>query len=191
MYDDSKGINRAQFKYFGAELNEMEKNTATLQIEGLLDTLNDAKEYGSILNVDGYAWDLLRRFVNSTNTDGQIYFYTYRLDYWLFDSGKKNGFKVLIYMYRYNSDAVGRVRTDYLHKAQKYLETAMQGAQYTLENACSYSEKCKATKAITKYTKQLAEMKIYDEAIENQRIEIDLDDGVKVNYVKFQGVEVA
>lgn len=114
--------------------------------------------------------------------------------YWLFDSGKQNGFKALIYMHRYDADTVGRVRTDYLHKAQKYVENAMQSAQYTIDNATSASEKSKATKAVTKYTKQLAEMKIYDEAIAhvaNQRIEIDLDDGVKVNYVKFQGVEVA
>lgn len=114
--------------------------------------------------------------------------------YWMFDSGKQNGFKALIYMHRYDADTVGRVRTDYLHKTQKYVETAMQSAQYTIDNATSASEKLKATKAVTKYTKQLAEMKIYDEAIAhvaNQRIEIDLDDGVKVNYAKFQGVEVA
>ena len=114
--------------------------------------------------------------------------------YWLFDSGKQNGFKALIYMHRYDADTVGRVRTDYLHKAQKYVETAMQSSQYTIDNATSASEKSKATKAVARYTKQLAEMKIYDEAIAhvaNQRIEIDLDDGVKVNYAKFQGVEVA
>ena len=114
--------------------------------------------------------------------------------YWLFDSGKQNGFKALIYMHRYDADTVGKVRTEYLHKAQKYVETAMQSAQYTIDNATSSSEKTKATKAVTKYTKQLAEMKIYDEAIAhvaNQRIEIDLDDGVKVNYAKFQGVEVS
>ena len=120
--------------------------------------------------------------------------YQKRPIYWLFDSGKQNGFKALIYMHRYDADTVGRVRTDYLHKAQKYVETAMQSAQYTIDNATSASEKSKATKAVTKYTKQLAEMKIYDEAIAhvaNQRIEIDLDDGVKVNYAEFQGVEVA
>ena len=120
--------------------------------------------------------------------------YQKRPIYWLFDSGKENGFKALIYMHRYDADTVGRVRTDYLHRTQKFVESAMQNAQYTIENASSASEKSKATKAVTKYTKQLAEMKIYDEAIAhiaNQRIEIDLDDGVKVNYEKFQGVEVA
>lgn len=120
--------------------------------------------------------------------------YQKRPIYWLFDSGKENGFKALIYMHRYDADTVGRVRTDYLHRTQKFVESAMQNAQYTIENASSASEKSKATKAVTKHTKQLAEMKIYDEAIAhiaNKRIEIDLDDGVKVNYEKFQGVEVA
>ena len=120
--------------------------------------------------------------------------YQKRPIYWMFDSGKQNRFKALIYMHRYDADTIGRVRTDYLHRAQKYVETAMQSAQYTIDNASSASEKSKATKAVTKYTKQLVEMKIYDEAIAhiaNKRIEIDLDDGVKVNYAKFQSVEVA
>jgi hypothetical protein len=120
--------------------------------------------------------------------------YQKRPIYWLFDSGKQNGFKALIYMHRYDADTVGRVRTDYLHRAQKYVETAMQSAQYTIESTSSVSDKSKATKAVAKYTKQLAEMQLYDEAIAhiaNRRIEIDLDDGVKVNYAKFQGVEVA
>ena len=132
-------------------------------------------------------------FLKDFYTD-HLKIYQKRPIYWLFDSGKQNGFKALIYMHRYDADTVGRVRTDYLHRAQKYVETAMQSAQYTIDNASSASEKSKATKAVTKYTKQLAEMKIYDEAIAHiasKRIEIDLDDGVKVNYEKFQGVEVA
>ena len=114
--------------------------------------------------------------------------------YWLFDSGKQNGFKALVYLHRYDQDTVGRVRTDYLHKTQKAIEHAMQSAQYTLENSKSGTEKSKATRRIAKYTKQLAEIQLYDEAIAhvaNQRIALDLDDGVKVNYAKFQGVEVA
>ena len=120
--------------------------------------------------------------------------YQKRPIYWLFDSGKQNGFKALIYMHRYDADTVGRVRTDYLHRAQNYVETAMKSAEYTIENTTVASEKSKAMKAVSKYTKQLAEMQTYDQAIAhvaNQRIEIDLDDGVKVNYAKFQGVEVA
>ncbi|MGI6501669.1 MAG: BREX-1 system adenine-specific DNA-methyltransferase PglX [Anaerostipes sp.] len=120
--------------------------------------------------------------------------YQKRPIYWLFDSGKQNGFKALVYLHRYDADTVGRVRTDYLHKEQSYVEAALRSAEYTIVNSSSASEKSKATKAVSKYTKQLAEMKIYDEAIAhiaNQRIELDLDDGVKVNYEKFQGVEVS
>lgn len=120
--------------------------------------------------------------------------YQKRPIYWLFDSGKENGFKALVYLHRYDADTVGRVRTDYLHKEQGYVEAALRSAEYTVENSSSASEKSKETKAISKYTKQLAEMRIYDEAIAhiaNQRIELDLDDGVKVNYEKFQGIEVS
>lgn len=160
------------------------------------DTLEENLDF--IANVLGNKGDTSREvirnyFLKDFYAD-HLKVYQKRPIYWLFDSGKQNGFKALIYMHRYDADTVGRVRTDYLHKAQKYVETAMQSAQYTIDNATTSSEKSKATKAVTKYTKQLAEMKIYDEAIAhvaNQRIEIDLDDGVKVNYAKFQGVEVA
>ena len=160
------------------------------------DTLEENLDF--IANALGNKGDTSREvirnyFLKDFYTD-HLKVYQKRPIYWLFDSGKQNGFKALIYMHRYDTDTVGRVRTDYLHRAQKYVETAMQSAQYTIDNATSASEKSKATKAVTKYTKQLAEMKIYDEAIAhiaNKRIEIDLDDGVKVNYEKFQGVEVA
>lgn len=85
--------------------------------------------------------------------------------YWLFDSGKEDGFKALIYMHRYNPDTVGIVRTDYLHKTQRAVEQAMRRAEYTRDNASSGSDKAKATKQITKYAKQIAEMKSYDEAM--------------------------
>lgn len=69
---ESNSINRNQLKYFGSSLNEMEKNDALNQIEGLLDIFKDAKEYGSILNVENYNWDLLRRFANDADVDGQM-----------------------------------------------------------------------------------------------------------------------
>ena len=69
---ESNSINRAHLKYFGAGLDDIEKNAAKMQMEGLLDTLTDAKEYGSILNVESYNWDLLRQFVAAEDTDGQI-----------------------------------------------------------------------------------------------------------------------
>ena len=69
---ESNSINRVHLKYFGAEMDDIEKNAAKMQLEGLLDTLTDAKEYGSILNVESYNWDLLRRFVAAEDTAGQI-----------------------------------------------------------------------------------------------------------------------
>ena len=131
-------------------------------------------------------------FVNDFITD-HMKIYQKRPIYWLFDSGKANGFKALVYMHRYNADTVAKVRVDYLHNIQKSIEQAKLSAEYLRDNG-SGAEKAKATKLITKYTKQLAEIHLYDEAmahIANQRIDIDLDDGVKVNYEKFQGVEVA
>ena len=69
---ESNGINRAHLKYFGTGMDDTEKNAAKMQLEGLLDTLTDAKEYGSILNVENYNWDLLRRFVAAEETVDQI-----------------------------------------------------------------------------------------------------------------------
>lgn len=69
---ESNSINRAHLKYFGAGMDDIEKNAAKMQLEGLLDTLTDAKEYGSILNVESYNWELLRRFVAAEDTAGQI-----------------------------------------------------------------------------------------------------------------------
>ena len=77
---ESNGINRSQLKYFGERLTEEEKQTALLQMDGLLNTLNDAKEYGSLLNVESYDWELLDRFVESSNIEGQISFDTYGLE---------------------------------------------------------------------------------------------------------------
>lgn len=77
---ESNGINRGQLKYFGAGLTDAEKDSAVLQMEGLLNTLNDAKEYGSLLNMEDYDWELLEKFVENTDTESQISFDTYGLD---------------------------------------------------------------------------------------------------------------
>ena len=120
--------------------------------------------------------------------------YQKRPIYWLFNSGKENGFKALIYMHRYNQDTVGRVRVDYLHKTQAYIENAISHCEVVMESNAPASEKAKAVKQKEKLVKQLAETRLYDQAIAHiahQRIAIDLDDGVVVNYAKFQGIEVA
>ena len=114
--------------------------------------------------------------------------------YWQFDSGRQNAFKCLIYMHRYEPGIVARVRTDYLHKTQKAIEQNLARCDNIIANSSNKSEVSKATKDKTKYIKQLDEIKVYDEALRHmasQNIEIDLDDGVKVNYAKFQNAEVS
>ena len=114
--------------------------------------------------------------------------------YWQFSSGKENGFNCLVYMHRYEPSLVARIRTDYLHKTQKAIEQAIANCDNIINHSSSNSEITKATKDKNKLQKQLKETQEYDEAlahIANQNIEIDLDDGVKVNYAKFQNVEVS
>ena len=71
---ESNRINRRQLQYFGVGMNELERNIAIPQLESLLDTFIDAKEYGSILNVENYDWALLYRFVGNVYLDGQMAF---------------------------------------------------------------------------------------------------------------------
>ena len=114
--------------------------------------------------------------------------------YWQFSSGKENGFNCLIYMHRYEPSLVARIRTDYLHKTQKAIEQAIANCDNIINHSSSKQEVVKATKDKAKLQKQLKETQEYDEAlahIANQNIEIDLDDGVKVNYAKFQNVQVS
>ena len=114
--------------------------------------------------------------------------------YWQFDSGKQNAFKCLIYMHRYNPNIIARVRTDYLHKTQKAIEQNLSSCENIIANSSNKSEISKATKDKAKYIKQLDEIRVYDEALRHmatQNIEIDLDDGVKVNHAKFQKVEIS
>ena len=111
--------------------------------------------------------------------------------YWLFDSGKKNGFKCLVYMHRYQPDTIARIRTDYVHEQQSRYRTAMADLQNRIDNATTTSERVKLTKKLKTVREQDEELRIYEEKIHHladQMIKIDLDDGVKVNYAKFQDV---
>ncbi len=114
--------------------------------------------------------------------------------YWQFSSGKENGFNCLVYMHRYEPSLVARIRTDYLHKTQKAIEQAIANCDNIINHSSSKQEVVKATKDKAKLQKQLKETQEYDEAlsyIANRNIEIDLGDGVKVNYAKFQNVQVS
>ena len=109
--------------------------------------------------------------------------------YWQFDSGKQDGFKALIYMHRYNADTIGNLRIDYLHRMERIYESEINRMQDTIDNSSNAREVTAASKRKEKLQKQLKECKEYDEKIGHlalSRIEIDLDDGVKVNYEKVQ-----
>lgn len=109
--------------------------------------------------------------------------------YWLFDSGKQNGFKALVYLHRYTPDTIGNLRIDYLHKMQRVYESEINRMQDMMDHSGNAREVAAASKRKDKLAKQLKECREYDEKISHlalSRIELDLDDGVKVNYRKLQ-----
>ena len=109
--------------------------------------------------------------------------------YWLFDSGKQNGFKALVYLHRYTPDTIGNLRIDYLHKMQRVYESEINRMQDMVDHSENAREVAAASKRKDKLAKQLKECREYDEKISHlalSRIELDLDDGVKVNYRKLQ-----
>ena len=126
-------------------------------------------------------------FLNDFIKD-HIKMYQKRPIYWMFDSGKQNGFKALVYMHRWNADTTGNVRVEYLHMLQRIYENEIRQSQDVAETG-SGREVSAAQKRIEKLTKQLKETHDFDEKIAHlalSRIDIDLDDGVKVNYEKVQ-----
>lgn len=128
-------------------------------------------------------------FINDFYAD-HLKVYQKRPIYWLFDSGKKNGFKCLIYMHRYQPDTIARIRTDYVHEQQSRYRTAIADLEQRVENT-SGSERVKLSKQLAKLQSQAEEVRVYEEKIHHladQMIEIDLDDGVKHNYALFKDV---
>lgn len=116
--------------------------------------------------------------------------YKKRPIYWLFDSGKKNGFKCLVYMHRYQPDLLARIRTDYVHEQQERYRSQIGYANDALASA-ERGERVRLDKRVKKLNDQLKETIAYEEKLHHladQMIKIDLDDGVKVNYAKFQDV---
>ena len=117
--------------------------------------------------------------------------YQKRPIYWLFDSGKKNGFKCLVYMHRYCPDTIARIRTDYVHEQQSRYRTAIESLEQARDNAAIAGDKVKAGKKLAAVEAQAKELLEYEEKIHHladQMIAIDLDDGVKHNYAIFQDV---
>lgn len=128
-------------------------------------------------------------FLNDFYAD-HLKIYQKRPIYWLFDSGKKNGFKALVYMHRYQSDLLARMRTDYVHEQQERYRTQLSHLAEAVDRA-SASERVKLNKQIKKIQEQALEIQKYEEKIHHladQNISIDLDDGVKHNYELFADV---
>ena len=133
--------------------------------------------------------EIIRNYFVKDFIKDHIKIYQKRPIYWLYDSGKQDGFKALIYMHRYNADTTGIVRVEYLHKMQRIYMSEIDRMQDMAENSTQAREIAQAEKRKEKLVKQLKETKEYDEKIAHialSRIEIDLDDGVKVNYEKVQ-----
>ena len=131
-----------------------------------------------------------RYFVNDFFND-HVKMYQKRPIYWLLDSGKKNGFKALVYMHRYNENLIPKARLDYLHRVQTTYEKLLSDVNYKLTTDLSMTDKKEAKNRQADLNAKLTEIKEYDEKIAhiaNQRISIDLDDGVKANYDKFKDI---
>lgn len=155
------------------------------------ETFNDNMEFiAKTLEIKGInSTDIIRNYFLKDFYKDHCKLYQNRPIYWLFDSGKQNGFKALIYMHRYDENTIGNLRIDYLHRMQRIYENEIARMQDTIENSKDAREVTAATKRKEKLIKQLQETKEYDEKIAHlalARTSIDLDDGVKVNYEKIQ-----
>ena len=155
------------------------------------DTLEENLKFiADALGGKGTPRDVIRSyFLNDFYAD-HCKTYQKRPIYWLFDSGKKNGFKALIYMHRYQPDTIARIRTDYVHEQQSRYCTAIADLESRIAST-STAERVKLNKQLKKLQEQDTELRAYEEKIHHladQMISIDLDDGVKVNYAKFQDV---
>ena len=134
--------------------------------------------------------EVIRNYLLTGFYTDHLKIYQKRPIYWLFSSGKKNGFKALIYMHRYQPDLLARMRTDYVHEQQERYRTQLSMLESSIDSAAP-AEKVKLNKQIAKLKDQSLEIQQFEEKIHHladQMIAIDLDDGVKVNYAKFDGV---
>ena len=155
------------------------------------DTLDENLKFiADALGGKGQPKDVIRNYFLSDFYSDHCKIYQKRPIYWLFDSGKKNGFKALIYMHRYQPDTIARIRTDYMHEQQARYRTAIADLEQRIANA-STGERVKLNKKLTTLQAQDTEIRTYEEKIHHladQMISIDMDDGVKKNYAIFDTV---
>ncbi len=155
------------------------------------DTLEENLDFiaGALGGKGNTSREVIRNYFLNDFIKDHIKTYQKRPIYWMFDSGKQNGFKALVYMHRWNADTTGNVRVEYLHRVQRVYESEIARMQETIDNSSNAREISAAQKRKDKLVKQLKESKDYDAKIAHlalSRIDIDLDDGVKVNYEKVQ-----
>ena len=135
------------------------------------------------------AREVIREYFLKDFYKDHLQVYKKRPIYWMFDSGKKNGFKCLIYMHRYTPDMLARIRTDYVHEQQERYRTQIANVEGQIGSA-SKGQLVALQKRLKKLQEQLKETSEFEERIHHladQMIAIDLDDGVKVNYAMFEG----
>lgn len=155
------------------------------------DTLQENLKFiADVLGGKGQPKEVIRNYFMNDFYADHCKMYQKRPIYWLFDSGKKNGFKCLIYMHRYQPDTIARIRTDYVHEQQARYRTAIADMETRIANS-STSERVKLNKQLKTLNDQATEIHAYEEKIHHladQMISIDLDDGVKKNYEIFKDV---
>lgn len=133
--------------------------------------------------------EVIRNYFLSDFSKDHEKIYQKRPIYWLFDSGKQNGFKALVYMHRWNADTIGNVRAEYLERMQKKLDSEQERMDAIIEGSSLARDITRAQKQKEKLRKQAKECADYAQKLShlaNYRLDIDLDDGVKVNYRKVQ-----
>ena len=154
------------------------------------DTLEDNLSFiSNALGGKGAPRDVLRNYFLNEFFKDFCKIYLKLPIYWLFDSGKKNGFKALVYIHRYTPDLIARLRTGYVHPLQARYRTQVELLQGQIDDASSTSERVKLSKQLKKINEQLLELNKYEEVVHHwaDKMEpMDLDDGVKANYAKFQ-----
>ncbi|WP_137744599.1 BREX-1 system adenine-specific DNA-methyltransferase PglX [Robertmurraya siralis] len=137
------------------------------------------------------AREALRRYFLNDFYKDHVQVYKKRPIYWLFTSGKEKAFNCLIYMHRYDKTTLSRIRTDYLHEVQIRMDAEKKDLLEIIEGDFTAKEISNAKKELKALDKKIDELKAYDEILHHMadmQIEIDLDDGVKVNYEKFEGL---
>jgi type II restriction/modification system DNA methylase subunit YeeA len=133
--------------------------------------------------------EIIRNYLLKDFFSDHVKTYKKRPIYWLFDSGKENGFKALIYLHRYNQDTIGNLHTEYLLKLQRVYERETDRMREASEKSTDAREAGNAAIWLEKLIKQSREVRDYVGKIShlaNTRTALDLDDGVKVNYEKLQ-----